>query len=192
LKATERRDENDFRNDCSQIIDILQEICGSENYIRSFKVEYHYGYKCQTIINGLDLTKNHVIFTPSGRRAQLGAVSSGHFHFVNKFIGNCQDSYSLGWQTAGSNGFCQTFALMGSLGMGGVFKGKTKEECSIVACQYILDNGANWYKNWNKLCTQKGYENIMKLSLDEIKTDLHMCMAWRLKKGRSTLFWDLG
>jgi len=187
------RDEVGFRQDCSQIIDILQAIGGSENYIRSFDVEYHYGVRCQEIFKSkLDLTKNHVIFTPSGRRFQLGAVSSGHFHFVNTFIGKCQDSYTLGWQNNGSNGFCQTFALMGALGMDAVFKGKSKEECSKVACRYILSNDKKWYKKyWKKLCIEKSYHNIKNLSLEEIKKDMEMCMIWTSKQGGSTMFWNL-
>lgn len=189
LSSTER-DENGFKQDCSQIIDILQEIGGTETYIKLFGVEYHYGVKCSQVLGSIDLDKNHVIFTPSGRRIELGGSSSGHFHFINKFIGKCQDSYSLGWQNNGSNGFCQTFALMGSLGMESVFKGKSKEECSIIACQFILDNGKKWYKKyWKTLCKAKNYKNIENLSLKEIDEDLKMCMIWI--KGRSSLFWNL-
>jgi hypothetical protein len=116
-------------------------------------------------------------------------VSSGHFHFINKFIRKCQDSYSLGWQNKGSNGFCQTFALMGALGMDTVFQGKTKEHCSQIACEFLLDNNSKWFKKyWKKLCINKKYYNIQNLSIDEIKKDIHMSMIWG-KKG--TIFWEL-
>lgn len=193
LKDTER-DEEGYKQDCSQIIDILQEIGGNQKYIESFgDIKYHYGVKCGDIISNLDLSKSHVVFTPSSRRGAMDVDSaSGHFHFVNKYIGKCQDSYSLKWQKDGSNGFCQTFALMGALGMAEVFKGKTKEECSVVACNFLLQNSDKWFKKyWKTLCKNKGYMNIKDLSVQEIKDDLLTSMFWTSKKGGSTMFWNL-
>jgi hypothetical protein len=50
-----------LEQDCSQIIDILQEIGGMEEYIVSFGVEFHYDLNCNDIKNRLDKTKNHII-----------------------------------------------------------------------------------------------------------------------------------
>ena len=49
----------------------------------------------------------------------VGRDSGGHFHFKSK-DGRVTDSYKEGWQIPQTNGFCQTFAIMG-------FKGKTNE-----------------------------------------------------------------
>jgi len=189
LKLTQR-DECGFRQDCSQIIDILQEIGGNEEYIRSFGVEYHYGVRCKDMLKTMNNSKSHVIFTPSGRRHQLGDVSSGHFHFINKDDWRCKDSYTLKWQNDGSNGFCQTFALMGALGRDKDFVGKSKEECSMIACKFILSNNKHWFKKyWKKLCKDKGYVNLESLTELEINEDIEMCMLWKNKK--STMFWNL-
>lgn len=160
-----------LREDCSQIIDILQEIGGMEEYISSFEVQFHYDLNCNDIKNKLDKTKNHVIFKSSG------GDRSGHFHFFNKFLNKCEDSYKLGWQVAGRNGFCQTFALMGALGMHEVFKLKSKNKCSEIACQYLIDNAIknpkNFKKYWRKLCKAKDYKNIENLTPKEIEEDIH-------------------
>jgi len=140
----------------------------------------------------IDAKKSHVIFVPSGRRVELGQTSSGHFHFIDKEIGKCQDSYSLGWQNVGSNGFCQTFAFMGAMGMCSVFTNKSKEECSIIVCQYLLDNNKKWFKKyWKRLCNKKRYHNIENLSTAEITENLNMSMVWAYGKGKSTIFWNL-
>ena len=181
LKETQRT-VDEFSGDCSQIIDILQRIAGSEEYIKSFGVEYRTG-KCSEVARTIEQNKDYVIFSASGRGG-VGDVASGHFHFINRADGQCRDSYKLGWQTSGSNGFCQTFALMGALGLSDVFTGRNKKDCSIIACRYILSNNSRWKRKWAKLCKESYYPNIEKLTVQEIETDINTAID-------EGIFWPL-
>jgi hypothetical protein len=198
LTDTERTEET-FVHDCSQIIDILQQIGGTQDYIESFGVNYDTASSCQEILKGPTYVPGslYVIFIASSRRAG-GNIMGGHFHFINA-SGTCGDSYKLGWQKTGSNGFCQTFALMGALGKAeaepGIPFGPTlsKEEHSRAACNFIISNNRKWYnKYWKKLCIEKGYSNIKDLSINEIIEDLNAAMRWTTSpRGGSTIFWKL-
>lgn len=198
LKNTDR-DELGFNEDCSQIIDVIQQIAGSEHYIKSFKVEYNPGINCKDIGKSkkkfeaaYDPNKSHVIFKNSDRRA--ADISSGHFLFYNKDIKQCQDSYSLGWQSKGSNGFCQTFALMGALGMSYQFNKLSKEKCSETACRFLITHVVKnrvFFKSWKKICKNKNYSNIINMNPDEVTEDLEKSMKWTLKRGKTTIFWKL-
>lgn len=63
---------------------------------------------------------------------------SGHFHFVYNTKGKMEDtdSYKEGWQKSGSNGFCQTFAMMLAVGESPPH-GANKADCSKFAAGWM-------------------------------------------------------
>ena len=88
-----------------------------------------------TVIDGRpDPKKDGVYFTPTGRSSSAG-------HFVAVRGGRVLNSYDLRLQNHGSNGFCQTFAMMNYLGLtpifgsGSAIHGKT--ECARDAAKWL-------------------------------------------------------
>jgi hypothetical protein len=62
-------------------------------------------------------TKNNIYSNYKGI-IFVGRENEGHFHFIdNKKDGILCDSYNKTWQLDKTNGFCQTFAIMGFLGL---------------------------------------------------------------------------
>lgn len=178
------RDEDDFLSDLSQIIDVLQTLVGSETYVSLFPgIKYQHNVPCDDILsNPAERNYSHVLF-----KSFRGSLE-GHFHFIHKDEWMCTDSYAMGWQRPQSNGFCQTFALMGALGYGDRFKNKSWPECSRLACLFILSNQDKWKRRWKTVCKNKGYVNIRNLSMEEVEIDVLTSMLWT-RRGGATLFW---
>lgn len=175
-----KQEINDKMDDFSQILDVMQTIAGSDEYIKSFP-SIIYKRDMPTASEKLsaiaDRAHNYVYFHPTRKGAY-----SGHFHFIDRTSNPAKltDSYHEGWQNNGSNGFCQTFAVMGALGLGSIFLNKSKMDCSILAFRFILQNAKTWKKwssQWKKTC--RIYPNIKNLNIQEIEEDLEFALDHR-------------
>lgn len=104
----------------------------------------------------------------------VGSDSGGHFHFRRKG-GDIEDSYKNGWQMKGTNGFCQTFAIMGYCGKTDNFKEGDYTHNAIVVLRFIKTKAKAIAKYW-KNTVINNYDNIAfdyeKLNATEIKEDI--------------------
>jgi len=176
------RTDKEFIQDCSQIIDVMQTAGGIDEYIKSFNIEYHYKKPSTTEMEKYKKDgKRHVFFHPSSSRSN---AISGHFHFIDPISREYTSSYEKRWQNSGSNGFCQTFAVMGAIGLGTQLTGLSKQDCSLRACRFLIENIDKWIVYWKQICIDHQYFNIKMLDKKEIVSDILLCttkgMLWKL------------
>ena len=88
----------------------------------------------------------------------VGKSNEGHFHFKSK-TGKVTESYSEEWQRPGSNGLCQTFAIMGFLGKTDKFEKKEYLKNSIEALKFIKTKAKIIQKYW-KETSESNYKKI--------------------------------
>lgn len=82
----------------------------------------------------------------------IGRDSAGHFHW--KKDGIASDSYKMRWQVSGSNGFCQTFSIMGYLGKtDGLVPGDYYKN-NLEALKFLLRNYKLIWSYWEDVSKQ--------------------------------------
>ena len=101
-------DETDrFRRLCNALANITQ-VMGEEGVLQLFDPDYDSR-------RDINRSQEDGIYFNATRRSNSG-------HFVARKDGNLLDSYTLRYQQRGSNGFCQTFAIMNYTGNTGGLK----------------------------------------------------------------------
>lgn len=104
----------------------------------------------------------------------VGKDGVGHFHFKAK-DGRVTDSYKEKWQIDGTNSFCQTFAIMGYLGLDSKFKEKDYTHNAIEALKFIKKQAKYIVKYW-KDTVDLNYKTIAydypDLNAKEIREDI--------------------
>jgi hypothetical protein len=64
-----------------------------------------------------------------------------------------------------------------------VFKLKSRNECSKIACKYLIENAIknpkNFKKYWKKLCRENDYTNLLKLTPKKIEEKILESMEMR-------------
>lgn len=88
------------KNQAFNFLAVLTTCAGNATFMKDLKIPYHE--------KGL------------GKPSEMGVTfvgrgNAGHFHFKNKEEEG--DSYTRDWQKRGTNGACQTYAIMGYMGM---------------------------------------------------------------------------
>lgn len=139
-----------FRRLCNALANIT-EVMGEEGVIQIFDPDYDSRRK-------FDLSPEDGIYFNATRRSNSG-------HFIARRNGAKLDSYKLRYQLPGSNGFCQTFAIMNYVGnTAGLVPGEYGRN-GYVALRFIqncLRNATSHEQNlfaqaYNNIQTYDGY-----------------------------------
>jgi hypothetical protein len=104
------------------------------------------------IINNLHIAIDSVEFKGQINRNHdgitfVGKDNIGHYHFKAK-DGRVTDSYKEKWQMNGTNSFCQTFAIMGYLGLDSNFIKGDYTHNAIEALKFIKKQAKYIVKYW--------------------------------------------
>lgn len=136
---------------------MLTAVAGNSSFIKSLGIDYHE-------MSGRHPVNKGVTFS--------GKCDGGHFHWMNDH--GTGDSYKMGWQVRGTNGLCQTFAIIGYLGLSEHFKPGSYLNNAIYALKFLQGHTEelSWY--WNDVCSQTVsiYFPYCKLNQHEIAQDI--------------------
>lgn len=168
-------------------IDSVKPVKGSHDYIQKAVL-----FSMLTRIAGdiefiKQVTGFEVIFEKNDKygihfHTARGSGNSGHFVFIDK-TGQVFNSYQRGWQIAGSNGFCQTFAMMSSLGLHTRFQGRNKIDCSRLCAEFLLSHIKLIHEIYLDVVHEYIYD-YDKLSVSELGEDIQGLIDY-------PLFWDI-
>lgn len=96
---------------------------------------------------------------------------AGHFYYRDK-DGKVFNSYSLRWQKPGSNGFCQTFAMMAALGLTDKFVPGALNDNSQICCRFLAGHAKSLHPAYKSIVKKTWYD-YDQLDVKELAEDIN-------------------
>ena len=149
----------------TNFVAIITIIAGNESFINDMGIDYHIRKRGKPIYDGI---------TFIGSDPKKGH-SSGHFHWKKNTVNS--DSYTEKWQSQSSNGFCQTYALMGYLNQTKGLKKGNYLDNAVNALRFLQTYSTLIASYWIDVCeVAPFYFAYCYLTADEIEEDIEILL----------------